>query len=92
MDEIEENELVTLSDEGATFLEAAFGSKLDNNSRKAKAKAQGIPNSRWIRCAKIDPVVSANVPPAARTADGCERTPTILARRCQPAGVYPGEG
>ena len=69
MDEIEENELVTLSDEAATFLEAVFGSKLDNNSRKAKAKAQGVPNSRWIRCAKIDPVVSANVPPAARTAD-----------------------
>ena len=26
-------------------------------------------DSRWIRCAKIDPAVTVNVPPAARTAD-----------------------
>ena len=43
--------------------------KLDNNARKAKAKANGTPDSRWIQCAKLDPVVSANVSAATRTAD-----------------------
>ena len=61
--------LVTLSESAAAFLEAVFSSKLDNNSRKAKAKAKGTPDSRCIQCAKLDPVVSANVPTAARTAD-----------------------
>ena len=61
--------LVTLSDAASAFLEATFKSKLENKARVAKAKGQGTPDSRWIRCAKIDPVVTANVPPAARTAD-----------------------
>ena len=61
--------LVMLSEAASAFLEAAFGAKLENKTRVAKAKAQGTPDSRWIRCAKIDPVVMANVPPAARTAD-----------------------
>ena len=61
--------LVPLSEAASAFLEAAFGTKLENKVRVAKAKAQGTPDSRWIRCAKIDPVVMANVPPAARTAD-----------------------
>ena len=69
IDDPEDNNLVTLSEEAATFLEAAFGSKLENETRRAKAKAQGTPDSRWIRCAKIDPVVFANISPAARTAD-----------------------
>ena len=61
--------LLTLLDAASVFLEATFGSKLDNKARVAKAKGQGTPNSCWIRCAKIDPAVTANVPPAARTAD-----------------------
>ena len=61
--------LVPLSEAASAFLEAAFGAKLDNRVRVTKAKAQGTPDSRWIRCAKIDPVVLANVPPAARTTD-----------------------
>ena len=44
-------------------------SKLDKTTRKGKAKAQGTPDSRWIWCAKIDPVVFANVSSAVRTAD-----------------------
>ena len=43
--------------------------KLDNNARKAKAKVKGTPDSRWIQCAKLDPVVSANVSAAVRMAD-----------------------
>ena len=61
--------LVTLSEAAAAFLEAAFSTKLDNNARKAKGKTNGTPDSRWIQCAKLDPVVSANVSAAARTAD-----------------------
>ena len=61
--------LVALSDAASAFLEATFGSKLDNKTRVAKAKGQGTPDSQWIRCAKIDQVVATNVPSAARTAD-----------------------
>ena len=61
--------LIPLSEAAAAFLEASFNKKLDNKSRVAKAKANGIPDSRWIRCAQLDPVVSANLPPTARTAD-----------------------
>jgi len=68
-DDPDDGTLVTLSDEASTFLEAAFNSKVDNTTRKGKAKAQGTPDSRWIRCAKIDPVMFVNISPAARTAD-----------------------
>ena len=61
--------LVPISEAAATFLEIAFSTKLDNNARKAKTKANGTPVSRWIQCAKPDPVVSVNVPGSARTAD-----------------------
>ena len=44
-DNPDDGTLVTLSDEASTFLEAAFNSKLDNTTRKGKAKAQGTPDS-----------------------------------------------
>jgi len=69
MDNLEDTDIVTLSEEAATFLEEAFGSKLENKTRRAKAKAQSTPDSQWIRCAKIHLVVMVNIPPAARTAD-----------------------
>ena len=73
-DEMEDNDasqgpLVPISEAAAAFLEAAFSMKLDNNARKAEAKADGIPDSRWIQCAKLDSVVSANVSAAARATD-----------------------
>ena len=61
--------LIPISEAAATFLETAFSTKLDNNARKAKTKANGTPVSRWIQCAKPDPVVSVNVPGSARMAD-----------------------
>ena len=61
--------LIPLSEAAAAFLEASFNKKLDNKSRVAKAKANEIPDSRWIRCSQLDPVVSVNLPPTARTAD-----------------------
>jgi len=69
LDDPDDSMLVPLSEEVATFLEVAFNTKLDNKARRGKAKAQGTPDSRWIWCAKIDPVVFANVSPTARTAD-----------------------
>ena len=69
-DKVEDNDasqgpLVPISEAVAAFLEAAFSMKLDNNTRKAKAKADGIPDSCWIQCAKLDSVVSVNVSAAA---------------------------
>jgi len=62
-------QLVNLSEAGAAFLETAFGSKLQNENRKLKATKNGVPDSRWIRCPKIDAVVAANVSPATKKAD-----------------------
>jgi len=59
--------LVSLSETASAFLEAAFGTKLENKTRVAKAQA--TPDSRWIRCTKIDLVVMANILPAAEMAD-----------------------
>jgi len=69
MDNLKDTDIVTLSEEAATFLEAALGSKLENKTRRAKVKAQSTPDSWWIRCAKIDLVVMVNFPQATRTAD-----------------------
>ena len=46
--------LVPLSEAAAAFIEATFGAKLDNATRVSKAKGQGIPDSQWIRCPKLD--------------------------------------
>ena len=72
--EIEEGEephgpLVPLSEAAAAFIEATFGAKLNNATSVSKAKGQGIPDSRWIRCPKLDSVVSANVSAGARSTD-----------------------
>ena len=67
--DVDKGPLIPLSEAAAAFLETAFNKKLDNQSRVAKAKGNGTPDSRWIRCAQLDPVVSANLPPAARMAD-----------------------
>ena len=61
--------LVPFLEAASAFLAAAFTAKLENRVRVAKAKGQSTPVSQWIQCAKIDPVLTANVPPAARTAD-----------------------
>jgi len=67
-DDPDDSTLVPLSEEAATFLEAAFNTKLGNKANRGKAKAQGTRDSRWIRCVKIDQVVFANVSPTARAA------------------------
>jgi len=53
--------LYELLDEARAFIETAFVSKLDNATRKAHATKFGLPESRWLRCPKLDPVVSSTV-------------------------------
>ena len=53
--------LIPLSEAANAYLESAFKSKLDNSFRKSKATKFGTPDSRWIRCPKMDAVVIANV-------------------------------
>ena len=62
-------QLIDLSEAGAAFLETAFVSKLLNDNRKLKATKNGISDSCWIRCPKIDVVVAANVSPSAKKAN-----------------------
>ena len=89
-DEVEDNDtsqgpVVPISEVAAAFLEAAFSMKLDNNARKAKAKADGIPDSCWIQCAKLDSLVSANVSSAARATDSASsQILKFLVRRSDP--------
>ena len=61
--------LVPLSEAANAYLESAFKTKLDNSSRKSKATKFGTPDSRWIRCPKIDAVVIANVAKEAERND-----------------------
>ena len=53
--------LVPLSEAPNAYLESAFKLKLDNSSRKSKATKFETPDSRWIRCPKMDTAVIANV-------------------------------
>ena len=71
-DEIEgdvESELYQLSEETGAFIETAFKSKLDNTTRKMWATKFGVPNSWWLKCPKLDPVISITIPLAACRAD-----------------------
>ena len=61
--------LYKLSEEATAFIETAFVSKLDNATRKARATKFGLPESRWLRCPKLDPVVSSTVLSGTRRAD-----------------------
>ena len=44
-------------------------SKLDNATRKACATKFGLPESCWLRCPKLDAVISSTVPSGTRRAD-----------------------
>ena len=55
--------LYELSEKAGAFIEMAFVSKVDNATRKARGNKFGLPESRWLRCPRLDPVVSSTVPP-----------------------------
>ena len=64
-----ETEVYQLSEAGGAFIETTFKSKLDNATRKARATKYGVPDSRWLKCPKLDPVISTTVSTSARRAD-----------------------
>ena len=64
-----ESRLVQLSEEAGAFIEAAFKSKLKNADRTARSEKFGIPESRWLRCPQLDPVVKTTVSVAAKRSD-----------------------
>ena len=61
--------LVQMSEEAAAFIETAFKSKLKNADRKSQAEKYGVPDSRWLKCPELDPVVGSTIPAAARRTD-----------------------
>ena len=61
-----ETELYQLSEAAGAFIETTFKSKLDNATRKARATKYGMPDSRWLKCPKLDPVISTTVSTSAR--------------------------
>ena len=64
-----DTELYQLSEAAGAFIETTFKSKLDNATRKARATKYGVPESRWLKCPKLDPVISTTVSTSARRAD-----------------------
>ena len=61
--------LVEMSEEAAAFIEATFKSKLKNSERVERAKKYGVPDSRWLKCPELDPVVAATIPMTTQRAD-----------------------
>jgi len=58
-----------LSEEGEAFLETACGSRLDYKTRKPKMAKYGIPDTKWITCPSLPPVVEATLPKDAVSKD-----------------------
>ena len=51
-----------LSEEGEAFLETTCGSRLEYKSRKAKAGKYGKPDTTWMTCPSLPPVVEVTLP------------------------------
>ena len=64
-----ETELYQLLEAAGAFIEMTFKSKLDNTTRKARATKYGVPESRWLKFSKLDPVISTTVSTSAHQAD-----------------------
>ena len=50
-----------LSEEGEAFMEATFGAKLEYATRRAKVAKYGTPDSVWLKCPELSPVVAATL-------------------------------
>ena len=66
---VTDTELYQLLEAGRAFIETKFKSKLDNSTRKAHATRYGVPDSRWLKCPKLDLVISTTVSMSACRAD-----------------------
>ena len=58
-----------MSEEAAAFIETAFKMKLKNSDRVELAEKYGVPDSRWLKCLELDPVVAATIPTTSQRAD-----------------------
>ena len=63
------SKLVEMSEEVAAFIETAFKSKLKNSERVEHTKKYGVPDSQWLKCPELDPVVAATIPTTSQRAD-----------------------
>ena len=63
-------ELVALSEQTRSFLEAAFSATLSNADRKKGIANIGIPDCDKIRCHKLDLMLTTILPKDAIKADG----------------------
>ena len=50
-----------LSEEGEAFIQTAFASRLKYQTRQAKAAKYGTPDSKWLKCPELSPVVEATL-------------------------------
>ena len=46
-------------EEACAFIETSFDSKLKKTDRTLQAEKYGVPDSRWLKCLELDPVVSS---------------------------------
>ena len=58
-----------MSEEAGAFIETSFNSKLKNTDRTSQAEKYRVPDSRWLKCPELDPVVSSTIPVAAHRMD-----------------------
>ena len=58
-----------MSEEAAAFIETAFKTGLKNSGRVERAEKYRIPDSRWLKCPKLDPTVEATIPMNSQRAD-----------------------
>jgi len=61
--------LVEVSEEAAAFIETAFKTKIKNSDRIERAEKFGVPDSRWLKCPELDPVVAATIPTTSQRVD-----------------------
>ena len=50
-----------LSDKGEAFLEGAFASRLKYQTIQSKVAKYGMPDTKWLQCLKLSPVVKATL-------------------------------
>ena len=68
-DELSESKRFKLFEEGETFLETVFNSRLEYAARKAKVTKYGQPDSKWTMCPELSPVVAATLSKEAVKSD-----------------------
>ena len=58
-----------ISEEGQAFLESSFASRLKYQTRQAKVTKYGTPDTKWLQCPRLSPVVEATLSKEAVSQD-----------------------